>query len=205
MKVFITNSSKSYAKWIDDFEIVEDMKDCDIVIFTGGEDVTPSFYGEVKSHPFTCNSEHRDKIDLQLYAKAVKLNKNIVSICRGAQAITAFHGGRVIQHVNNHVRQDGHEIKIHETDEIFHITSTHHQMMYPYSIKNYEIIATSAPSLSDVYFKNNVNVYTMIEEPEIVYYPDINALCIQGHPEIMPKNEPVVKYLNKLIKEKFSK
>jgi gamma-glutamyl-gamma-aminobutyrate hydrolase PuuD len=205
MKVAIANGSSTYGKWInDDIEVVSFIKDADLVIFTGGPDISPGLYGEKRKHSFTVVNEKRDKSDIFLYEKALEFNKPILAICRGAQFITAMNGGKVVQHINGHALPDGHEI-ITKNDETYFITSTHHQMMYPYTTKEYEIIALSQPNLSDVYFKNDVSIFGDLKyEPEIVYYKNINALCIQGHPEIMNKNEPVIGYLRRLIKEKLN-
>lgn len=202
MKVFITTKSEIYANWIDEIEIVDSITKADIVIFTGGPDVSPEIYGESKHHHLTNVNIHRDKVDQAFFLKAKAKNKFLIGVCRGAHFLSSMSGGKVIQHVNNHARKDGHEIKTIEGDVHF-ITSTHHQMMYPYSAKKYEILAVSSPMLSDCFFRNNIHVYPMVEEPEVVYYPETRALCIQGHPELMAKEEAVIEYLNKLIKNKF--
>jgi CTP synthase (UTP-ammonia lyase) len=69
--------------------------------------------------------------------------------------------------------------------EIMQTNSLHHQMMYPYDI-NHELLAWSYPKHSKVYLDGtNDEIVTMHdkEEPEIVYFPGINGLAIQGHPE----------------------
>ncbi|MHA2366494.1 MAG: hypothetical protein ACXAC7_21235, partial [Candidatus Hodarchaeales archaeon] len=65
----------------------------------------------------------------------------------------------------------------------------------------YKILAVSKENLSDVYFKNDVQVFNMIEEPEVVWYPNIKTLAIQPHPELMPKNCNFNNWLNELVKK----
>jgi len=204
MKVLVVGDDKKYGTWVDDkVEFVKFLTNADLIIFTGGEDVSPSMYGETNIHPFTQCNPHRDKIEKAIFEKAKRLNKPMIGICRGSQFLTAMAGGRVIQHVKNHNIGKMHEIKILNGNSVYEITSTHHQMMYPYTASKYNIIAISNEVLSDDHFENERTKCAMVEEPEIVFYPEIRALCIQGHPEIMHNEDPVVIFLRKLIKSKL--
>lgn len=190
----------------------------DMLIFTGGADVNPDYYNQPKGSLTTTNVA-RDKVEWEvahIYTDAFKLG-----ICRGAQLLTVVNGGRLIQHVNNH--NGNHLISIRngiipnltpsmirdyydEDTESFEIemTSSHHQMMYPYSLKedDYDLIAWSTNFLSTTYL-NGSDRETMLKdsflEPEIVYYPQRNSLCIQGHPEYSTCPEDTVKIINNLI------
>ena len=47
MKVYIVGRSRSYASWISgEFELVQNIKEANLAIFTGGEDVSPELYGD---------------------------------------------------------------------------------------------------------------------------------------------------------------
>ena len=172
--------------------------DTSFYIFTGGADVDPALYGENK-HYSTHTSEIRDKKDLELYKKIDK-NKLKVGICRGAQFLTVMSGGSLIQDVSNHKMTTD---EIMTADGLFHIESDHHQMMYPFDVDNHVIIATSNKSKSSYYLNGNNEEVEMPFEPEIVYYPNTNSLCIQGHPEwgspYTPNNKKLRAYINKLI------
>lgn len=193
-KVFSTNPS--YVSFIENAEIVDLIKDSDIVLFHGGEDVSPELYGENK-HSFTHSNTQRDKTDIHLFKKAVELNKLIIGVCRGSQLSCVMAGGKLVQHVNNHGLAGTHKMKTYDNKEL-DVTSTHHQMMYPFDVPH-KILGWSE-NLSDVYFKNDINVYTDIKrEPEIVFFPEIKALGIQPHPEYMDKDCKFVKWINKLI------
>lgn len=198
MKILVIGSV-NYANWIDNAILVEKMEDCDMVLFTGGADVSPELYGE-KPHAQTYSDPNRDKVDTYLFKKAIKLDKFVLGICRGSQISTVMAGGKLIQHVNNHGIHNTHAIATNEG--IMQATSTHHQMMYPFNLSKdkYDILAFAAPKRSDVYFRNDINVYTEVPvEPEVVWYKDIRALAIQPHPEFMDKDCDLVKWLNKLI------
>jgi hypothetical protein len=120
-------------------------------------------------------------------------------------------GGKLIQHVNGH--SGNHTI--HFKDSIkeyyqlnnrlyeYEITSTHHQMMFPYNIRNkkdYEILAWSSKFRSKTYLNGKNEEISLPEnfvEPEIIYYPETYSLCIQGHPEMKTcPQDTVIKLLN---------
>lgn len=116
-----------------------------------------------------------------------------------------MNGGKLIQHVAGHAIFGTHGITNNEGIE-YDITSTHHQMQYPYELDNkeYDILYWAHHRRSDVYCGDGIDEDMMFEEvePEIVLYHKENmpkCLAIQGHPEYMRKEAPVVKMLNNLI------
>jgi len=97
-------------------------------------------------------------------------------------------------------------------DNPMRINSIHHQLQYPYCLKDsdYEIYGFSK-EISDEYeigVGNNsiVNKSLILEkgEPEIVYYPKIKGLGIQFHPEMMAAGQ-VVNYLKIIAKQTILK
>lgn len=213
MKIFVVGLYKSYARWIDDFELVDKMEDADVVLFTGGEDIHPKLYGERKLSCTGTNVE-RDTKEVEAFNKVVKLNKkgkNIVCFgtCRGAQLLCALNGGKVIQDVSGHAVYGTHPIT--NGDIILEITSLHHQMMYPFNMneKDYDIAFRSLKQLSSHYEGSYIDIDKMyngemIVEPEIVlFHVDDKPKCIavQGHPEMMREDAPVVRFLNDYLRQ----
>lgn len=206
IKVYVVGGDNSYTRlFIDEIRIVKDIKDANVVLFTGGEDVHPGYYGEGVGQ-FTRASKKRDEMELSVFSEARRFGKLCLGICRGAQALTVFSGGELIQHVTNHAISGSHKIHLINEDVDINITSTHHQMMWPFYLpkKDYSILAKSTLDLSTTYL-NGDNEERMLPnnfiEPEIVYYKKTNCLCIQGHPEYMPKDSSAVRYINVLIRE----
>ena len=202
LKVYVVGDQTDYANFITkDYLLVKTMDEADIIIFTGGEDVCPEVYGE-PSGAFTSSNLERDEYESSEFGNAKKLNRLIVGICRGAQFLTTMNNGRLIQHVTNHA-SGPHKIFIPTENRHIQITSTHHQMMWPYNLKenDYSIIAY-ADGLSSKYldgFDEDKALPENFVEPEIVYYPKTNCLCIQGHPEYMDKKSDAVKFINLLV------
>jgi len=72
-----------------------------MVSFTGGEDVSPSMYGEPVGYR-TGTNKYRDIFEKQIFEQALKHNIPMVGICRGSQFLNVMCGGRMIQDVTNH-------------------------------------------------------------------------------------------------------
>jgi len=192
---------RHYSNWIEGVERVRNPEKADILLFPGGEDICPALYGE-KEGSYTYTSPLRDRYELDIFDKYSK-GKFIIGICRGAQLMTVLSGGKLIQHVEGHVlKGNGHWITTNQ-EEKYVIPSRHHQMCYPKGTKH-ELIAWSTFQRSTgKYLDGNdhsMNIPEGFLEPEIIHYPNINALCIQGHPE-MTDNDRLHTYLNKLIKK----
>lgn len=118
-----------------------------------------------------------------------------------------MNGGKLVQDCVNHALWGTHGISNGEVE--YEITSTHHQMQYPYNLdnKDYDILYKSSELRSAGHYKGgNIDIETILRngEPEIVLYHKENmpkCLAIQGHPEYMRKDAPVVEMLNNLIDE----
>ena len=72
---------------------------CDGFLFSGGGDINPQRYNQnVKS---TCGEIHykRDELEFNFFNLALKSNKPILAICRGAQLINVALGGTLYQDI----------------------------------------------------------------------------------------------------------
>ena len=72
-------------------------EDYDGILFTGGEDVDPSFYGEVKQHENVHEHRPRDEFEFALLDRALARRLPILGICRGVQMINVRFGGSLYQ------------------------------------------------------------------------------------------------------------
>ena len=167
-----------------------------ILILHGGADISPALYNKPVAprgggyyKPST-----RDQQEWDFITRAVELGIPIVGICRGAQMLCAKDGGYLVQHINNHAGS-GHEIVDAKHSVVLHSNSCHHQMMVP--SKHAEILAVSKEPVYG--FDEEDRRFTVKEVPEVVYFPKLNAIGIQGHPEWMSNESPFVRYCSELI------
>ncbi len=71
--------------------------DYDGVLFAGGEDVDPVFYGEEKRHESVHDNQARDEFEFALLEDAMARRAPILGICRGVQMINVKFGGTLYQ------------------------------------------------------------------------------------------------------------
>lgn len=185
MKVFVIGfRSEIYANWIPEVQLVRDMVEADIVMFTGGEDVDPSLYNEPVGR-MTYTNLIRDTLEQVEFEKAFELHKPMIGICRGSQFGCVMSGGRLVQDQLN----PGflHEMKTSDGRTLM-MTSTHHQAQYPYELpeKNYKLLAWTEGLCGHHWNGENKEISEKpFKEAEIVYYPTTRFLAIQGHPEMV--------------------
>lgn len=185
--VLIVSASPQYVQMFADrgWVVTENTNQLDsvqLVCFTGGEDVSPELYGET-NHPTTHNSLRRDFYELAIYEEAIAHGIPCVGICRGGQFLNVMNGGKMYQHVSNHVVD--HEIVIHDDDAPHNkvmASSTHHQMMRPGPAS--VLIASAERNGFKQYMYGSEVVQDMGGvDVESVFYPNTKSLCFQPHPE----------------------
>ena len=152
----------------------------DAVVLWGGSDISPSLYGET---PIAWSGpEHptkRDVLEWETVREAVAKNILLIGVCRGAQLLCAYAGGSLIQHADGH--DNGEHFIDTYNNAYFKVSSSHHQMMYPFKVKH-ELLAWSAKNLATTY-QSGVAKPSPEKEPEVVWFPTIRGLAIQCHPE----------------------
>lgn len=213
------------------YKIGDTLTSNDILAFGGGVDINPFLYKQSRLFVTDVPHKTRDACEMIAFYEAIRVGASCLGICRGAQFLTIMAGGSLIQHVSGHTQE--HYIRISEglskeasvPSELV-ASSLHHQMMYPFQLSedSFTILATPTHRISHYYNIgkpcNNKNDQEKLGEgvihltfdkvplePEIIYYPKIRALAIQGHPEFMSKQSDfsklsvylVGKYLTKNI------
>lgn len=182
-KVFIVESGLSYfsmfrhAGW----EHTSHMKEADLVLFTGGSDVSPELYGQAK-HTTTHPNPARDFRERLIFNLCRKVNKPMVGICRGGQLLNVLCGGSLYQDVDGHYeKHDVHDIS---TSVDYPASSDHHQMMQVGSKGTLLAYASEAAFKEICWIAGKHKILkTDNVDPEVVHYPNEKVLCFQYHPE----------------------
>lgn len=209
-RLFIPDS-QSYARpFLRQFELTNDLTKADCLLLTGGEDVDPATYGQKPRHG-TYFTPSRDVYEIKAFNQARERGLPTIGICRGAQLLCALAGGTLVQDTTGHGRS--HPIVTKDGREYW-MTSLHHQMLMPEKT-DHVLIAWAKERLSKHYLgQNDEELYGHDpdamgryqfpkdhKEPEIVWFPKIKGLAIQGHPEAFPIDHPTVDYCNELVQE----
>lgn len=189
------------------YDIVNNLNDSDIVVWTGGEDIFPGLYGE-DPIPGTYFSKHRDESDVRAVNEAVKQRKFLVGICRGAQLLNVIpNGGRLWQDV------DGHESCIHKaldciSGQWIKINSVHHQALRvtdEAEIICWALESTQKQAQNDNWVKPQdvTSIPEQDKDIEAVWYPKTRSFLFQGHPEF--GHPPTTEYFFSLMDKYYWK
>lgn len=81
IKVYVVGSAKYYADFMKNIKLTDKIEEANVVLFTGGEDVTPSLYG-CRKHPKTFCNTRRDFEEKTVFEK-IRKDQFIIGICRG--------------------------------------------------------------------------------------------------------------------------
>lgn len=95
----------------------------DGILFSGGEDINPLYFGEEPDPLLGEIHDPRDRFELLLFQEAVKQKKPIFGICRGAQLIAVAMGGSLWQELSRsaenclkHSQQADRHVATHHID-----------------------------------------------------------------------------------------
>lgn len=176
---------------------------CDGILYTGGNDITPSFYGEEKDKKCGKTNLRRDNIEKEIFSAFYETRKPIFGICRGMQFINVCLGGSVYQDIadkqtekhkdNVKMFNNYHNVKIESNclicklfakNEIT-VNSTHHQAVKALG-KNLKATAISQDGF--------------IESYESTSHPF--CLGVQWHPEHVFRKDNLQRKLIEMFIEK---
>lgn len=144
---------------------------CNGLIVPGsGNDINPCFYGEISSKRSKIDAEYL--LDQGAIWAFSKLNKPIIGICGGMQAINVAFGGTLYQDITNH-NNINHKIRIEKDSKLFKfyrknevkVNSFHHQSIKRVAL-GFKICARS-------------------EDGVIEGIENGNIIGVQYHPEVM--------------------
>jgi anthranilate/para-aminobenzoate synthase component II len=165
-----------------------DPKNADLIVLEGGADVNPALYKE-KQHTHTSISPAsilRDTHEMGIIDIAKQHKIPMLGICRGAQLLCVAAGGKLVQHV---VHTFTHNVRTYNSKNIT-VNSMHHQMMLPVGLQlNLDYIPLGWSDCSNIHQEadgkeidfNSLGINH--KEIEYCYFPKLNALAVQSHPE----------------------
>lgn len=158
----------------------DDLKDTHkLLILHGGEDISPSIYGELpRATNASASPSVRDTLEIEVLKRAIHLGVPVLAICRGAQLACSVLGGSLYQDVRGHGSGD-HPLVLTDSNKTILTNSCHHQMMRPVN----GLVLANAGKRTAKRFKINEYVVEEIDEPEVIYWPGEKILGVQGHPE----------------------
>lgn len=192
-------------------DIIKNMENIQLVVFTGGEDVHPSFYGG-RDCGISQTNKVRDDYEAQVFNLCLERGIKMAGICRGIQFLNVMAGGFIYQHITKHAIFGFHGIIYPALNKRALVTSTHHQLIG--LAKSGIPIAHTDGRISQKYIGPQGDIVSPpLEELEAAVFPEINALGVQFHPEFMRDRLPgkmlyrrmVEDFTNLLLKDFITK
>ena len=146
------------------------------VLLTGGNNINPKLYGSQEK--ISDISNERDATESLLLYHAIERNLPVLGICRGAQFINIYFGGK-LTHVNSdfHVRKK-HPVKITDTNSTFfgkqHIVNSYHDYGITEKTLSPELcaFATTLDGIVEGFYHKTLPIVGIMWHPE---RPDVKA------------------------------
>jgi putative glutamine amidotransferase len=89
--------------------VAETLDAVDGLIFSGGSDLDPEFYGQ-EAHAETFGlARNRDTAELALLEGALERDLPVLAICRGSQVLNVARGGDLVQHLPDVTGDEKHK------------------------------------------------------------------------------------------------
>lgn len=189
----ITYDENEFFKHTDEFKLV---------LFTGGEDVTPELYGETSPKGQCYNNIRRDEQEMAVFQHALHNGILMAGICRGTQFLNVMSGGRLMHHISSHAG-GVHEMLIRAGRKSISVNSLHHQMVIPHD--DAEIIGIATKRLSNVYVSvSDAEIEYNGQEVEAAIFPKTRSFGVQYHPEMMSKGSEGYQFFHKMVDNAFA-
>lgn len=164
----------------------------DGLVFTGGDDISPLYFGEEPIKEIGSICTDRDKMELELFKRAYERKIPILGICRGLQIINVALKGTIYQDIfvqlpyfiahvcTNNVHQGFHSINIKKDSILYEIfgkermvvNSQHHQSIKDIGA-NLKVTATSVDGIVESIESTNEKFVLGVQfHPEAMIYND---------------------------------
>lgn len=162
----------------------------DGVLFAGGFDVDPTFFGEEPHEKLGSTYLKRDLFEMALLKEALRANKAVMGICRGMQVINAGLGGTLYQDLSENPdaylkhtqaamgNMPSHHVTTKENSRVNHLIGTR-----PYvNSRHHQAVKKLGDNLVATAFADD-GVVEAIESAD-----SDQILAVQWHPENMFKH-----------------
>lgn len=178
------------------FPSKETIGNYDVLVFTGGCDINPCFYGHTSPKNFCCFSHLRDDSEFAVYNTAKELGIKMVGICRGHQLLAALNGAKLYHHVNGHCSS---RHLVTDGKETFFTNSLHHQMVQHDELTKDWCIGWTQEKQSEIFIGDEDKEMPSPEKEIEILHCKNRFFSVQYHPEFMQRDEKGKKHFQSLF------
>ena len=194
----IEGSGANYRilKWSTAKEDIRDyITSCDGFIFTGGNDIEPSRYGEQMIPECDETLPERDDFELTFFPAVLESRKPVLAICRGCQLLNVAFGGSLWQDIPAQVKNTYQ----HQPSPVELIAERTHNAVIVQNTKLHEILNTSKMKVNSMHHQaikdlgagltlSAVSTDGIPEGFELSGHPFL--IAVQWHPEwLFPQDD----------------
>ena len=188
--------TEKFLKSTGKFELTDPVQ-AELYVYTGGEDIGSSLYGENPVYSYSGSVCYRDPMEVKAFQYGKEKGKYHFGICRGHQLLWVLTGGKLWQHIQGHGAEPEHHRMIlrGKGRVITGVTSYHHQAARVYAAaENAKILGVvKEPQGVDVFAEGTRS--TVYEIVEAFYDPEARTFGVQGHPEFGGASGEFQKYV----------
>lgn len=206
LKVFYVGTEKDKeTAWMTNVIIVDDMKQCDMVLFGNGPFLNHNLWREemLVHHNLSYKiDDDRDISDIKVFIEAMKLDKKIIGIGRGAYLCCVMSGGSLIQYVDRPAIYDINFMGMYGDNNgrsgAPFVHDSNRMQQVPFG--DYTVIAKARNSSSHHIYGSGRDE-RVIEGGDVLicHYKNIGAIGIDGLPWARIAPESYITFCNKLI------
>ncbi|MCI5581221.1 MAG: gamma-glutamyl-gamma-aminobutyrate hydrolase family protein [Phocaeicola plebeius] len=159
----------------------------DGMIFTGGEDISPAYYGSDADPKLETTNPYRDVFDLTLLKLITDRNIPVLGICRGLQLINVGRGGTLYQDLpSNHPSAVNHRPGHSQPTHPVHMVPDSRLQAIVGSDQPLEVNSMHHQGIRRLGFGLRVTGWAADSIPEVIEaYPHHPILAVQFHPEVL--------------------
>jgi len=211
LRIALSSGSENYVNWVyrgDSLAEIVDFKGmqvdsalkllsgCDAILFTGGEDVVPSYYGKGYDSARCETNPGRDSLEFALIKESLLLKMPVFGVCRGQQILNVALGGTLIVDIpSDHPGNISHRCEdytrcFHSVNVVknstLHLTSQADTGMV--TTNHHQAIEKPAPGI-------RISAWSTDSIPEAMEWDNPDGkpflMAVQWHPERMDKQSPL--------------
>lgn len=167
----------------------EQLKECDGVLISGGDDVDPQLYNEQPLPMTVIEKASVEQLDIDCIHYCEQHKLPLFAICRGIQILAVVYQASLNQHIQNHMKTQ-HSLIIAPNSflhglDLTQVNSYHHQALAQCP-KGFMISAISEDGIIEA-----------IEKPEM--------FAVQWHPELMEDDTVLRFFTDYVLAKKINK
>ena len=180
---------------LDEQQLDDYISTCDGFVFTGGDDIDPSHYGDEILPECGDIIPERDAFEFAFFPKVLESKKPVLGICRGCQLLNVALGGTLWQDIPSQVKNTYQ----HQPSPVELIAERTHNAVIVQNTKLHEILKTSKMKVNSMHHQaikdlgagltlSAVSTDGIPEGFELSGHPFLVA--VQWHPEwLFPKDD----------------